>query len=772
MRNVLRVGIVALCLLILTLVCKSGWVRNMVYNPQSPAGSMTPEAEEELRAYAAALRGQGLGPTDNVFFAGSPLRIGLGALQGIQHSSALSAAEANRAGRRDRATRALPGVVPPGSGPSAGQTDVTPSGNASTAPNVPPTTMAGAGDVLHPSYLAAIQRHEGFRDRAYWDHRQWSIGYGTRASGPNEVITREEAQRRFAQELTSARNMVQARFPRLSQGQLAALTSLTYNAGAGWMDSGLGQAVQRGDWQRAGAIFRQYVNASGQPHTGLISRRNEEANWLTHPDPGQTSTTGQAAPAPVPGQAAPSGVVSPETALAAEMGVPGGGAGVNPPSPQAPPVTTTSPASPVAPSAGIDTPAPRPGEPGYFAQGLPPGVPRRIEPSPQLMAVIQRLRDPNAVGNEAAFQALLTEYQRLSAPVERETPLGKATYNPLTGELADFIPSGVIRRPVSAGGASTEEFLLPNAGGTGLQTLPIGPGGQGGPPGTVAPGTTPPGSPNITPRLPRLSEGADINELATWGIQANVVRDMINKMGGAHADRVALASRAGTRASERINMLQSIAALTDASASTRWTGEALSRWQTQVAQFLTNFDPRSQGQRPEILSQLGYRELLQKLNAFLASEATQDISARGTNFEFATLLANNPNLMSSYEGTQMLVNYMMQEQQRVAELSEMATQLHPDQFPNWTNIVREHYRQNPIYIQVPETRGADGRVSPAMRITTIRIPRVGDVLPDGRGTYTRQQVQEFIRGLPLGTWFIDPVTKTPIPAHPRGAGAQ
>lgn len=32
---------------------------------------------------------------------------------------------------------------------------------------------------------------------SYWDHQQHSIGYGTRAEGPNITITEEEAEQRL-----------------------------------------------------------------------------------------------------------------------------------------------------------------------------------------------------------------------------------------------------------------------------------------------------------------------------------------------------------------------------------------------------------------------------------------------------------------------------------------------------------------------------------------------------------------------------------------------
>lgn len=49
-----------------------------------------------------------------------------------------------------------------------------------------------------------IKRQEGFNPRAYWDNKQWSIGYGTRAAGPHETIDEIEADRRLRSEVDRA----------------------------------------------------------------------------------------------------------------------------------------------------------------------------------------------------------------------------------------------------------------------------------------------------------------------------------------------------------------------------------------------------------------------------------------------------------------------------------------------------------------------------------------------------------------------------------------
>lgn len=134
---------------------------------------------------------------------------------------------------------------------------------------------------LDPQYLDAIKGFEGYTPRASWDYKQHSIGYGTKARYPGEVIDKDEAERRFQAEMTSARDQVRGLGVPLQPGQEAALASLTYNAGPGWMNSGLGQAVKAGDWNDATKRFVQYNQAGGQPLPGLDNRRRKEASWLT-----------------------------------------------------------------------------------------------------------------------------------------------------------------------------------------------------------------------------------------------------------------------------------------------------------------------------------------------------------------------------------------------------------------------------------------------------------------------------------------------------------
>jgi GH24 family phage-related lysozyme (muramidase) len=140
--------------------------------------------------------------------------------------------------------------------------------------------------VLAPPYVDAIKQFEGFSPASQWDNNQYTNGYGTQAKFAGERIDRPEAERRLQADLASASTHVAGAFPDLPEGKHAALTSLTFNAGPGWINAGLGNAVRNDDWDTAARLMQSYNHAGGQPLDALTQRRAQEASWFTNP-PGQ-----------------------------------------------------------------------------------------------------------------------------------------------------------------------------------------------------------------------------------------------------------------------------------------------------------------------------------------------------------------------------------------------------------------------------------------------------------------------------------------------------
>jgi GH24 family phage-related lysozyme (muramidase) len=140
----------------------------------------------------------------------------------------------------------------------------------------PPKPVAG----VPASFVGAIKAEEGFDPKPRWDVKQWTVGYGTKASGPDERPNQAELEGRFQTSLTSAAKIVDSVNPNLDPGTKAALTSLTYNTGDAWTRAGLGDKIRAGDIAGAQKIFLSYANVAGQPNAAVAARRWREAQWF------------------------------------------------------------------------------------------------------------------------------------------------------------------------------------------------------------------------------------------------------------------------------------------------------------------------------------------------------------------------------------------------------------------------------------------------------------------------------------------------------------
>jgi GH24 family phage-related lysozyme (muramidase) len=134
------------------------------------------------------------------------------------------------------------------------------------------------------NFIGAIKQTEGYDSRPRWDVKQWTVGYGTRASGPNETITPQQADARFNTEIAKAARIVDAVNPNLDPGTRAALTSLTFNTGDAWTHSGLGDKIRSGDLNGARESFLQYNKVDGETNDAVAARRAREASWFGRGD--------------------------------------------------------------------------------------------------------------------------------------------------------------------------------------------------------------------------------------------------------------------------------------------------------------------------------------------------------------------------------------------------------------------------------------------------------------------------------------------------------
>ena len=102
-----------------------------------------------------------------------------------------------------------------------------------------PRSRAADNMTASPQLIEILKKIEGFAPRPYWDYSQWTVGYGTRASGPDVTVTRSEAEKLLRKALTNTYEPVVNDFCKKNgkqptQQQFDALLDLTYNAGGSW----------------------------------------------------------------------------------------------------------------------------------------------------------------------------------------------------------------------------------------------------------------------------------------------------------------------------------------------------------------------------------------------------------------------------------------------------------------------------------------------------------------------------------------------------------
>lgn len=137
--------------------------------------------------------------------------------------------------------------------------------------------------------LDILKVMEGYSQKAFWDHQQYSIGYGTKAKYQNEILPDgeagyEEAEKRLIEDIRSRENYVNNYCQKTlkkqpSQNQFDAMVSLVYNLGTGWffnsrLASWLSNPTTEIEFVDA---YGQWCGASGQILYGLMQRRIREA---------------------------------------------------------------------------------------------------------------------------------------------------------------------------------------------------------------------------------------------------------------------------------------------------------------------------------------------------------------------------------------------------------------------------------------------------------------------------------------------------------------
>jgi GH24 family phage-related lysozyme (muramidase) len=133
-----------------------------------------------------------------------------------------------------------------------------------------------------PGLIAYVKRKENFTATAFWDNKQYTNGYGTKAKSSTETISEHEATRRLIADLNTRKTYVSSYGHHhgytWDNNQVESMTSFAHNLGTGKV----GQVTNNGT-RTNGEIaeaMKLYNKANGVVLPGLTTRRNEESAWF------------------------------------------------------------------------------------------------------------------------------------------------------------------------------------------------------------------------------------------------------------------------------------------------------------------------------------------------------------------------------------------------------------------------------------------------------------------------------------------------------------
>lgn len=745
----------------------------------------------------------------------------------------------------------IPGVFTPPS-ITPGQEDKR-LGEAPVASISEPTTLPAKSASIYDALVNEVKKSENTalfngaqtESKAYKDFKQHSIGYGTKANNPNETINKEEAEKRFSEAWGKAEATVDKFKPGLDPGTRAALVSLTYNSGPGWTQSGLGQAIKKGDMNKAKEIFKKYNMAGGKVNQQLVARRQKESQWFGQgmEEPGLIASAPElksAPPIPLQTGAIPSDVIPKVSGISTDLPAP-----LMPPIPPIPapgppsmsfvpsmPRTAALPPSArpsisdISPQGAYPVPeipkTPEPIIPKTLDQRVPettePQIPAKaVVPPPARPPVNAAINSPQAPGDISGFAkpgiapnldpaaidraGKLKEIQNRNNTIEdmlskipgippsQRTNLGGpdmsgrmnlggpqnlgAEGQPTAPGLAPgqqiSQAGGQYRSDLAKPTENQEIITIPGYKGPAPPMPPVMtprmlrerlmgttdsegeakvlddynkslsqkefkvPGGrligmprQGGPaeftflpegepaqPGGIVPRADKPG-PGYGLAVPGSGDDGRLTNRPITGPETGwqtFIRDKAQQdtenaaTTGLAEGKVKIINAAIEQGMTAQTVVKTINTMDSLSKSLSVVPRGpTSPFMTAIRQFGDNFSI-------PIPANTGGAEALQKLNAGLASQATRAISNRGTNFELETFMKNNPGLLQTKDGMEMLLDIMRQEYQGYQDIAKIAGRMKGKDVDTFTDKVDEYYKNNPVKFTFTFKDGTKGRVN-------------------------------------------------------------
>lgn len=121
-----------------------------------------------------------------------------------------------------------------------------------------------------------IKKFEGFAPKAFFDYKQYTNGYGTKALAPGEVITKKVAEQRLNAEISRIKQIIDSSGVTLTENKKAALISFAFNVGTKPLNLFLERIKKGWSDQQITERLSMYNKAGGKVNAGLVARRAAE----------------------------------------------------------------------------------------------------------------------------------------------------------------------------------------------------------------------------------------------------------------------------------------------------------------------------------------------------------------------------------------------------------------------------------------------------------------------------------------------------------------
>ena len=126
-----------------------------------------------------------------------------------------------------------------------------------------------------------LMQLEGFSAKSYWDYKQYTWGFGTKAPGKDAVISRQNATAELQARLKADLLRIQSLLKKpVSENAQVALLSFGYNAGIGAAQQMVSDINAGKSMAIVAARMSLYVNAGGRINDDLVKRRQTETSLL------------------------------------------------------------------------------------------------------------------------------------------------------------------------------------------------------------------------------------------------------------------------------------------------------------------------------------------------------------------------------------------------------------------------------------------------------------------------------------------------------------